>query len=97
MTKLLLSILLLSLTVVKSYAGGIDDIRQALEQASASQVQEKVFVHTDNQCYFVGDTLWYKAYVVRASTPRAIPADSSRCATRSIPAIMSCAPIPVGC
>ena len=56
MTKLLLSILLLSLTVVKSYAGGIDDIRQALEQASASQVQEKVFVHTDNQCYFVGDT-----------------------------------------
>ena len=76
MTKLLLSILLLSLTVVKSYAGGIDDIRQALEQSSASQVQEKVFVHTDNQCYFVGDTLWYKAYVVRADNLQ--PTDMSR-------------------
>ncbi len=30
------------------------------------QVQEKVYVHTDNSTYFVGDTLWYKAYVLRA-------------------------------
>ena len=47
-------------------AGGLDDIRRALQHASRAQVQEKVFVHTDNTCYFVGDTLWYKAYVVRA-------------------------------
>ena len=46
--------------------GSLDDIRRALEQSSLSQVQEKVYVHTDNECYFVGDTLWYKAYVVRA-------------------------------
>ena len=76
MTKLLFSFLLLSLAVVKSYAGGIEDIRQALEQSSASQIQEKVFVHTDNQCYFVGDTLWYKAYVVRADNLQ--PTDMSR-------------------
>ena len=76
MTKLLLSFLLLSLTVVKSYAGGIEDIRLALEQSSVSQIQEKVFVHTDNQCYFVGDTLWYKAYVVRADNLQ--PTDMSR-------------------
>lgn len=30
------------------------------------QVQEKIYVHTDNSCYFIGDTLWYKAYVVRS-------------------------------
>lgn len=48
------------------HAGSLDDIRQALEQSSVSQVQEKVYIHTDNTCYFVGDTLWYKAYVVRA-------------------------------
>ncbi|MDO4171505.1 MAG: hypothetical protein Q4E63_00390 [Prevotellaceae bacterium] len=30
------------------------------------QIQEKVYVHTDNSAYFIGDTLWYKAYVVRA-------------------------------
>ena len=57
-------------------AGSIDDLRQALEQGSAAQVQEKVYLHTDNQCYFVGDTLWYKAYVVRADDLR--PTDMSR-------------------
>ena len=41
----------------------LDDIRKMLEQAP---VQEKVYLHTDNTCYFKGDTLWYKAYVVRA-------------------------------
>ena len=62
---LLLTIASAAMTAV-SWAGNIDDIRQALEQSSVSQVQEKVYLHTDNQCYFVGDTLWYKAYVVRA-------------------------------
>ena len=57
-------------------AGTLDDLRQALEQSSVSQVQEKVYVHTDNTCYFVGDTLWYKAYVVRSDNHR--PTDMSR-------------------
>ncbi len=30
------------------------------------QVQEKIYIHTDNSSYFIGDTLWYKAYVTRA-------------------------------
>ena len=29
-------------------------------------VQEKVYLHFDNNCYFLGDTIWYKAYVVLA-------------------------------
>ena len=29
-------------------------------------VQEKVYLHFDNNCYFQGDTIWYKAYVVLA-------------------------------
>ena len=76
MTKYFLSFLLLLLTIVRTSAGNIDEIRQALEQSSVSQIQEKVFVHTDNQCYFVGDTLWYKAYVVRADNLQ--PTDMSR-------------------
>ena len=24
--------------------------------------QEKVYLHLDNNCYFAGDTIWYKAY-----------------------------------
>ena len=27
--------------------------------------QEKVYLHMDNTCYFVGDTIWYKGYVTR--------------------------------
>ena len=39
-------------------------------------VQEKVYLHLDNNCYFAGDTIWYKAYVVRADDHR--PTDMSR-------------------
>ena len=28
--------------------------------------QEKVYLHLDNTCYFVGDTIWYKGYVTRS-------------------------------
>ena len=33
---------------------------------SVLPVQEKVYLHFDNNCYFLGDTIWYKAYVVLA-------------------------------
>ena len=62
----ILFLLMIALTSQNLRAGNLDDIRQALEQSSVSQLQEKVYIHTDNQCYFVGDTLWYKAYVVQA-------------------------------
>ena len=68
--------LLITAANIPANAGGIDDIREALEESSVSQVQEKVYIHTDNQCYFVGDTLWYKAYVVRADNHQ--PTDMSR-------------------
>ncbi|MBR1484628.1 MAG: hypothetical protein IJ612_02915 [Prevotella sp.] len=68
--------LALLLVPATALSGQIDDVRKALEQSSISQVQEKVYLHTDNQCYFVGDTLWYKAYVVRADNHR--PTDMSR-------------------
>ena len=38
--------------------------------------REKVYLHMDNTSYVEGDTLWYKAYVVRASSLR--PTDLSR-------------------
>ena len=30
--------------------------------------QEKVYIHMDNRSYFLGDTIWFKAYVVEANT-----------------------------
>jgi len=44
----------------------MDSIRSRLERGP---VQEKVYLHLDNQCYFVGDTIWYKAYVVQGRRP----------------------------
>ena len=76
MAKLYLAVFLLMTFFLPAEAGNLEDIRLALEQSAQSQVQEKVYVHTDNQCYFVGDTLWYKAYVVRADNLH--PTDMSR-------------------
>lgn len=74
MNRIFFSLILL-LSAVAGRAGSLDDLRQALEQSSVTQVQEKVYVHTDNTCYFIGDTLWYKAYVVRADNLK--PTDMS--------------------
>ena len=75
MPRLLYIFLFISLSLTIS-AGDLNDIRRALELSGQTQVQEKVYVHTDNECYFVGDTLWYKAYVVRAD--QLVPTDMSR-------------------
>lgn len=66
----LIKLLLFAVTVATAATRTLDDIRRVLEESSSRQVQEKVYIHTDNNCYFVGDTLWYKAYVVRADDLR---------------------------
>ena len=38
--------------------------------------QEIVFVHMDNTCYFLGDTLYYKAYVQRSD--KGVPSNISQ-------------------
>ena len=54
---------LLATTVKASSQARLDSIRALLENAP---VQEKVYLHLDNNCYYKGDTIWYKSYVVRA-------------------------------
>lgn len=41
--------------------------KEKINQFSKQFPQEKVYLHLDNTSYFLGDTLWFKAYVV--STP----------------------------
>lgn len=55
-------------------ANPIDSLEQRLRLGQ--QVQEKIYIHTDNRSYFLGDTLWYKAYVLRADDLR--PTDMSK-------------------
>jgi len=70
--KLILSIMLMLSGV--SLADTLDSLRIELEQHP--QVQEKIYVHTDNTCYFIGDTIWYKAYVLRSDD--LLPTDMSK-------------------
>lgn len=49
---------------------------QTVQNTGKAFPQEKVYLHLDNNCYFLGDTIWYKAYVVR--TDRKVPTDLSR-------------------
>ena len=39
-----------------------------LQKFGKSVPQEQVFIHMDNTCYFLGDTLFYKAYVRRSDS-----------------------------
>lgn len=66
MIRILSFIIVLMSLPVAAQDNSLDGIRCALEASSERTVQEKVYLHTDNNCYFVGDTIWYKAYVVRA-------------------------------
>lgn len=67
-------IILLLLCSICGYADCIDSLELSIR--NNPQIQEKVYIHTDNQCYYLGDTLWYKAYVTRADDLR--PTDISR-------------------
>lgn len=56
------------------YADVVDSLYMALK--TRSQVQEKIYLQLDNTCYFKGDTIWYKAYTLRADNLK--PTDMSR-------------------
>ena len=68
-------------TACLSRAQERDDVLPLLEKAARVQQfnllypQEKVYLHFDNTGYFIGETIWIKAYVVRADTGK--PTDLS--------------------
>lgn len=44
----------------------VDSLAARVERFGTGLPQEKAYLHIDNTCYFVGDTIWYKAYVTRS-------------------------------
>ncbi len=44
----------------------IKSFSQHFEAFSKSYPQEKVYLHFDNMSYYLGETIWFKAYAVRA-------------------------------
>lgn len=45
-----------------------DDINRSFNQHHQSSIQEKIFVHTDKSFYVAGEIVWFKLYIVNAST-----------------------------
>ena len=45
---------------------GTDSLYRKVEGFGVGLPQEKVYLHLDNTCYFLGDTIWYKGYVTRS-------------------------------
>lgn len=62
----LLGILLYYTTDIWTQTYQTDPLAARVERFATSLPQEKVYLHIDNTCYFVGDTVWYKAYVTRS-------------------------------
>ncbi len=46
----------------------LQSFAERLEKFGQKVPQEQIFIHTDNTCYFLGDTLYFKAYVHRSDT-----------------------------
>lgn len=63
MKKLLLMILFLPLAVSGQNPTTLEGWAQRLKLFGQKIPQEEVFVHLDNTCYYLGDTLYYKAYM----------------------------------
>ena len=49
---------------------GIDSLAARVTLFGTALPQEKLYLHIDNTCYFVGDTVWYKGYVTRTDRGR---------------------------
>ncbi len=51
-------------------ASSLDSLVRRLQLFGERIPQEKVFVHMDNTCYFLGDTIWFAAYTCRTNNDR---------------------------
>ena len=48
----------------------LDKLADRLQRFGERIPQEKVFVHIDNTCYYLGDTIWFAAYTRQTNTDR---------------------------
>lgn len=55
---------------LKAHAERLFEKFKAASRFDYTYPREKVYLHLDNTSYFEDETIWYKAYVVRASTLR---------------------------
>ena len=68
--SLAILVVLLQSVVTTSQTTIGDVVETALRNASALQ-QERVYLHFDNTAYYLGETMWFKAFVTSHSDDRA--------------------------
>ena len=51
---------------IQSSEKGFKDFFSSYNHFSQAYTQEKVYLHFDNNSYFIGETIWFKAYVLLA-------------------------------
>ena len=74
---LLAHILVLPLVAQSQSAKVLSDYIKEINQFNKRNPQEKVYLHFDNTGYFLGDTIWFKAYNVLAEHHRFSPLSQS--------------------
>ena len=61
---------LLARSAHEEISGGDNNTAKSLPKWMNALPQEKVYLHLDNTGYFKGETIWFKAYVVRTDTEK---------------------------
>ena len=67
---LLLLPCILGFTLMNREDEPLKDLLAKLEKYKGANLQEKVHIHTDKPYYSIGDSIWFKAYIVNASENR---------------------------
>ncbi len=62
----ILFVLLCIFILSKTTKANTDSLYCKVQGFGIGLPQEKVYLHLDNTCYFLGDTVWYKGYVTRS-------------------------------
>lgn len=65
MTQRLLTILTFSLIALSAHGKELKQWGKNIDNFNKYFPQEKVYLHFDNTGYFRGETIWFKAYVLR--------------------------------
>lgn len=60
---------------VFSSFGQNEELQKEAEKYNNNNLQEKIFVHTDRSYYLCGDIIWFKLYLVNASTNQPLSLD----------------------
>ena len=72
-TLRLLSTLLLLISMIARAQSPLDTLVMRAIMVNQLFPQEKVYLHFDNTSYYLGETMWFKAYVVGTADHKQLP------------------------